>query len=69
MLLGYDDGPFHDFASRCFKSSQPQRITSGLRETFVKGYIVERTDKAEIKPEEQSEKAENCWEINGMKYS
>ena len=37
-------------------------ITSGLRETFIKRYIVERTNKAEIKPEEQSEKAESCWE-------
>ena len=28
----------------CFKPSQPQRITSGLRETFTKRYtIVERT--------------------------
>ena len=32
-----------------------------LRETFIKRYIVERTNKAEIRPEEQSEKAESCW--------
>ena len=31
---------------------------SGLKETFIKIYIVERTNKAEIRPEEQSEKAE-----------
>ena len=42
-----------------FKPSQPQRITSGLKETFIKRYVVERTGKAEIRPEEQSEKAEN----------
>ena len=24
-------------------------------------YIVERTNKAKIRPEEQSEKAESCW--------
>ena len=27
--------------SWCFKPSQPQRILSGLRETFIKRYIVE----------------------------
>ena len=36
-----------------------------LRETFVKGYIVERTSKAELRQEEQNEKAgssqENLW--------
>ena len=49
------------FVSWCFKASQPQRITitSGLRETFVKVYIyiVERTNKAELRPKEQTEKA------------
>ena len=42
--------------------SQPQRIVSELKETFVKRCIVERTNKAEIRPEEQSEKAESCRE-------
>ena len=37
-------------------------IISGLKETFTKRYIVERTNKAEIRPEEQSEKAEGCLE-------
>ena len=46
----------------CFKPSQPQRITSGLKETFIKRYTVERTNKAEIRPEEQSEKTESCRE-------
>ena len=36
---------------------------SGLKETFVTRYIVERTNKAEIRPEEQSEKTECCREI------
>ena len=45
-----------------FKPSQPQRIISGLKETVIKRYIAERTNKAEIKPEEQSEKAESCRE-------
>ena len=48
--------------SWCFKPSEPQRIISGLRETFIKINIVERTNKAGIRPEEQSEKAESCQE-------
>ena len=48
--------------SWCFKPSQSQRIVSGLRETFIKRYIVERTNKTEIRSEEQSEKAESCQE-------
>ena len=46
-----------------FKPSQPQRIISGLKETFIKRYIVERTNKAKITPEEYSEKAESSREI------
>ena len=53
--------------SWCFKPSQPQRIVSGLRETFIKRYVVERTNKAEIRSEEQSERA--FGRIYGMKYS
>ena len=48
--------------SWCFKPSQPQRILSGLKETFMKRCKVERTNKAEIKSEEQSERAERCRE-------
>ena len=29
-----------------FKSSKPQRTISGLKETLIKRYVVERTDKA-----------------------
>ena len=39
------------------KPGQPQRIISGLRKT-----IYERTNKAEIRPEELSKKAESCRE-------
>ena len=42
----------------CFKLTQPQRITSGLRKTFIKRYIVERTNKAE-KDRKNSEKVES----------
>ena len=35
---------------------------SGPRETFIKRQIVERTNKAEKRPEEESEKAESCRE-------
>ena len=48
--------------SWCFKPSQPQRIITGLKETFIKKYILERTNKAEIRLEEQSEKTESCRE-------
>ena len=34
----------------------------GLREMFVKRYIAERANEAEIRPEEQSGKAESCRE-------
>ena len=70
--------------SWCFRAlSQPHRIISGLRETFIKKglretfikkglretfikrYLGERTNMAQIKPEEQREKAEsgreNLW--------
>ena len=55
-------GSMGHLGSWCFKSSQPQRIISGLKEIFIRRYIVERTNKAEIRPEEQSERAESCWE-------
>ena len=38
--------------------SQPQRIISGLKETFIKKYTVERTNKPEIKLEEQWQRGE-----------
>ena len=49
--------------------SQPQWIISGLREVLTKRYIAERTNEAEIKLEEQSEKVESVRRIYGMKYS
>ena len=48
--------------NRYFEPSQPQRLISGLKEIFIKRYIVERTNKVEIRPGEQSEKAKSCWE-------
>ena len=38
------------------------RIISGLKDIFIKRYIVERTNKAEMRPEEQSEKVDSCRE-------
>ena len=38
------------------------RITSGLKETFIKRQMAQRTSKSEIRPEEQSEKTESCRE-------
>ena len=40
----------------CFEPRQPLGIISGLKETFTKRYIAERTNKEKIRPEEQSEK-------------
>ena len=37
-------------------------IISGLKEVFLKRYVVERTNKAQIRPEAQSEKTESCRE-------
>ena len=48
-----------------FELSQPLEIISGLKERFIKRHIVERTNKAEIRPEEQREKMDSY----GMKYS
>ena len=50
--------------SWCLEPSQAQRIISGIRGTFIlkkerRRDVVERTNKAEIIPEEQSEKAES----------
>ena len=54
------------------KPSQPQRITPGPRETFIIRYIVERANKAELRPEEQSEMAEshreNLWNEMQLKW-
>ena len=52
-----------------FEPSQPQGIISGLKETFIKRYIVERTYETEIRPEEQSEKTVFVGRIDGMKHS
>ena len=43
------------------------RVISGLKETFVKKYLAERTNKAEIRPNEQREKAGSYWENLGTK--
>ena len=51
-----------ELVSGCFEPSQPQRIISGLRKTFIKGYVIERTNKAKIRSEEQSEKVESFGE-------
>ena len=35
----------------CFEPSQPLGIISGLKETFIKRHKVERTNKAEMRPD------------------
>ena len=60
------DGPRFSFFQKgqsvnwCFEPSQPVGIISGLKETFINRHIVEKTNKAEIRPEEQIEKTESC---------
>ena len=55
--------------NQCFEPSQPQRIISGLKETFIKRYRVERTNKAEIRSEDRVRKRRVVARIFGMKYS
>ena len=40
-------------------------IISGLKETFMKRHVIERTNNAEMRPEERSTKAESCRENLG----
>ena len=49
-----------ELVSWCFEPSQPQGIISEQKEIFIKRHIVERINKAEVRPEEQSEKTESC---------
>ena len=46
----------------CSQPGQPLGIISGLKETFIKRRIVQRTIKTEIRPEEQSAKVDSCRE-------
>ena len=39
-----------------------QKSLAVLRETFIKRYVVERTNKTDIRPEAQSEKTESYRE-------
>ena len=55
--------------SWCFKPSQPQRIISWLKKTFIKRYIVERTNKADKDRKNGVRKQTVAGRIYGMKYS
>ena len=46
-----------------FEPIQPLGSISGLKETFLKRHTVERTKKAELRPQEQSEKTELSGEF------
>ena len=45
------------------------RIISGLKEAFIERYIIERTNKAEIRPENRMRKWRVVGRKCGMKYS
>ena len=62
VMLSPKTNCMEELVTWCFEPSQPLGIISGLKETFIKRYKVERTNKAEIRLEEQSKKAENCRE-------
>ena len=61
----FQDEGRRKIVSWCLEPSQPQRTILGLRENFIKRHAVERTNKAEMRPEELSEEAEsfreNLW--------
>ena len=61
-VFGFTRQSIKQLVSWCFKPSQPQIIISELRETFIKRFVVERTNQAELNPEEQSEQAKSCRE-------
>ena len=50
------------FVNWCFEPRQPLGIISGLKETFIRKHVVERINKADIRPEDQSEKMKSCRE-------
>ena len=52
-----------------FEPSQPLGSISGQKETFIKRYIVERTNKAEIRQKNRVRKRKVVGRIYGMKYS
>ena len=55
-----------------FEPSQPPWIISGLKETFIKRYTVERTDEAEVRLSRLQSRVRR-WRvvvrIDGMKYN
>ena len=57
-----DDKSLCNVVSWCFEPSQPLEIILRLKENFIKRHIVQRTNRAEIRPEEQGENTEICQE-------
>ena len=51
------------------KPSQHQRILLGLRKTFIKRYIVERTNKTELRRRNRVRKRRLVGRIYGMKHN
>ena len=69
LVLSFSLSCHGQLVSWCFKPSQPQRIISGLRETFTKRYIVETTKKAEKDQKNRLRKRRVVGMIFRMKYS
>ena len=68
-VKGEEGGKVMCLSYWCFKPTQPQRIISGLRETFIKSYIIQRTSKAEQDLKNRVRKRRFVRRIYGMKYS
>ena len=69
QMMGFWVMIVSNLVSWCCKPSQPQRIISGLRETFIKRDVVQRTSKAD---QDQKNRVRRRWvveRIYGMKYS
>ena len=50
------------FSSEAAPKRIRKKLREGIKETFIPRYLVEKASKTEIRPEEQSEKAESCRE-------
>ena len=62
---------YSSLVNRCFEPSQPLRVISGLKETFIKRYIVETTVPIRQKSDRKNRvrKQRVVGRIYGMKHS
>ena len=58
-----------ELVSWCITPIQPRRIISGLKETVIKRYTYERSNKAVTGRKNRVRKRRVVWRIYGMKYN